>query len=278
MDFSVFIAVLAAAMLHAGWNAVVKTGGDKSTAMMLVAVGNGVIGLGVALMFPWPDASVWMWIFASGVIRTIYYLALGYAYEHGDLSRVYPVARGAAPIFLLLVGPFFLGDHLSGMEQIGVLVLGGGILMMARGVFTDGESKRLLPFALASATATASYSMTDGTGARLMQDAVAFTGWALAMTSVIYLPIIIAFKGRSILQVNRREMISGTMASFASYAAYTIVVWAMTQAPVTLVAALRETSILFAILIGWGIVGERIGRGKLIASFLILAGVVLTRI
>ena len=278
MSLSVFLWVLGAALLHASWNALVKTGGDKQTGMALVALGNGVVGLIVAAFFAFPAPAVWPWILASGVIRTFYYLALGYAYTHGDLSRVYPIARGAAPLLVLLVGGFFLADRLRPNEVAGILVLGLGILLMARGVFTDGESRRLLPFALASAMATAGYSITDGIGARAMGQGVAFTGWALAATAVFYLPVVLAWQGRAVLRVTPPQWRAGLVAGLASYLAYSIVVWAMTRAPVALVAGLRETSILFAVLIGWLIFGETMNRGKALAALLIVGGAVLTRL
>ena len=278
MTFTVFIAVIGAALLHATWNAMVKTGGDKLTGMILVVVSNGLMGLVVAGFYPLPGADVWPWIIASGVIRTVYYLALGFAYEHGDLSRVYPIARGAAPLFVLGAGAFVLTDQISGNQAAGILLLGLGILMMARGVFTNGESRRLVPYAVASAMATAAYSITDGTGARLSGEAISFVAWALALTAVIYLPIAVALKGTSVLRTNRRDWGRGIFAGAASYLGYTIVVWAMTQAPIALVAALRETSILFAVLIGWLVFSERMDRGKALAAALIVGGAVLTRL
>lgn len=278
MSLSVFLWVLGAALLHASWNAMVKTGSTKLTGMMLVAVGNGLVGLVVVAFYPLPAAEVWPWIIASGLIRCIYYLALGYAYEHGDLSRVYPIARGAAPLFVLAVAGWYLTDRLSPAEIAGVIVLGLGILLMAQGVFTSGESRRLVPFAIASAMATAAYSITDGTGARLMGQAPAFVGWALAVTAGFYLPMVLAVKGRQVLAVSPGDLASGTVAGVASYLSYTIVVWAMTQAPVALVAGLRETSILFAVLIGWLMFRERMSRSKALAALLILGGAALTRL
>jgi len=277
LSFAVFLWVLGSALLHATWNAMVKTGGDKLTGMILVVVSNGLMGLVVAAFYPLPGAAVWPWILASGLIRTVYYLALGYAYEHGDLSRVYPIARGAAPLFVLGVGAFVLTDQISGIQVAGILLLGLGILLMARGVFTNGESRRLVPFAVTSAMATAAYSITDGTGARLSGEAISFVAWALAVTAVIYLPIAVALKGADVLRTKRRDWARGSFAGAASYLGYTIVVWAMTQAPIALVAALRETSILFAVLIGWLVFSERMDRGKALAALLIVAGAGLTR-
>ena len=278
MSLGVFIWVLSAAVLHAAWNTLVKTGGSKMTGMFLLVMGDGLIGLAVALTRPFPALEVWAWIVASGLIRTAYLLFLTYAYEKGDLSRVYPIARGAAPLIVLVVGAFALRDVISGTEIFGILVLGAGILLMAQGVFSSGESRRLVPFALGSATATAAYSIVDGTGARLMGDPVAFVGWALFITSVFFSPVAIATRGTGILRASPRTWLSGGFGAAASYMAYSIVVWAMTQAPIALVTALRETSILFAVLIGWLLFGERMGWGKGVAALLIVGGAVLTRL
>ncbi|MFV2002607.1 MAG: EamA family transporter [Paracoccaceae bacterium] len=278
MSTGVFIAVLAAALLHAGWNALIKTSANKMTGMLVLALGDAVIGIAVVATRPFPAAEVWPWLIASGVIRTAYQLFLVYAYQHGDLSRVYPMARGAAPLLVLLVGALVLSDVVSMLEIAGILVLGAGILLMAQGVLSNGESRRLVPFALGSAMATAGYSLVDGIGARLSGDPIAYVGWALIVTTILFAPSIIVLRGPGILRASPRVWLSGAVAGAASYLAYSIVVWAMTQAPIALVAALRETSILFAVLIGWWIFGERMDRGKAVAALLIVGGVMLTRI
>ncbi len=278
MSFAVFLWVLAAALLHASWNAMVKTGGNKAAGLAMVALFDGAIGLAVVMWRPLPGPEVWGWLVASGLVRTFYLLFLGYAYEHGDLSRVYPIARGAAPLFVLMVGGLFLSDVISPTEVVGILVLGTGILLMARGAFFNGERRRLVPFALGSAVATASYSIVDGIGARLSGDPVTFVGWALALTGIFYIPTALVLNGPRIFRADRGAWLTGGFAGIASYLAYTIVVWAMTQAPIALVTALRETSILFAVLIGWLIFSERMDRGKALAAVLIVSGAALTRL
>lgn len=278
MTLTVFIAVLLAALLHAGWNAIIKTGSSKMTSMLQLSLGDGLIGLVIALSRPLPEIEIWPWLVASGLIRTAYQLFLALAYEQGDLSRVYPIARGGAPLIVLAVGAFAISDVISLIEIAGVLMLGAGILMMARGVFSNGESRRLLPFALGSALATAAYTIVDGMGARLGGDPIAFVSWALFLTSLFFTPSAVMMRGRGIFRADSRSWMSGAIAAGASFMAYAIVVWAMTEAPIALVAALRETSILFAVLIGWYFFGERMDKSKWIAATLIVAGVVLTRI
>jgi drug/metabolite transporter (DMT)-like permease len=278
MTLSVFLAVLLAALLHAGWNAIVKTGLSKQTSMFLLSVGHAAIGGVVALTQPFPAPEVWPWLFASGLIHMAYQLFLAYAYEQGDLSRVYPIARGAAPMIVLLVSLAFLADPLQHWDFIGILVLGAGIALMARGVFSSGESRRMLPFAFGAACATAGYTLADGLGARVSGQPFAYVGWLMILSAVFFTPAVIALKGTAVLKADRKGWTLGMIAAAASFAAYAIAVWAMTKAPIALVGALRETSILFAVLIGWLFFKDRMDRTKIMAACLIVAGVVLTQL
>ncbi len=278
MTIGVFLAVLGAAFLHASWNALIKLGASKMTGMLILTLVQGGAGLIIALSRPWPDAQVWLWLLASGVFHSAYKLFLAYAYEQGDLSRVYPIARGAAPLMVVVISALFLADVILLWEYLGVFVLGLGILTMAQGVFSSGESRRLVPLAIGSAMATAGYSLVDGLGARVSGDATAYVGWLFALDALFFTPICLALRGRAVLVADRRAWVMGSLAAGASYGAYAIAVWAMTVAPIALVAALRETSILFAVLIGWVWFGERLGVTKAIAAALIVGGVVLTRL
>jgi drug/metabolite transporter (DMT)-like permease len=278
MSLTVFVAILFAALLHATWNALIKLDADKLTAMLIMTLVQGGIGVLVALGRPLPQGEVWIWLLASGFIHSVYKIFLQNAFHHGDLSRVYPIARGAAPMIVALVGFFLLSDRLSGVEQVGIAVLGAGIILIARGVFTNGESRRLLPFALGSAFATAAYSLVDGMGARVSGDAVTYVAWLFIFDAVLFGLYAITINGSAALKASRRSWLMASVASAASYGAYAIAVWAMTVAPIALVTALRETSILFAVLIGWLAFGDRMDRGKAMATTLIVAGVVLTRL
>ena len=278
MTLFVFFAVLGAAFLHATWNALIKTGADKMTGMMILTLVQGGFGLVIAMTRDFPEAAVWWWLLGSGVFHSAYKLFLAYAYEHGDLSRVYPIARGAAPMMVLVLSFWLLSDPIGGMEYAGIVVLGCGILMMARGVFANAESARLVPLAFGSAMATAGYSIVDGLGARVSGDAVAYVAWLFVMDAVFFTPICLALKGRGVFTSDLRVWGLNSVAAAASYGAYAVVVWAMTQAPIALVTALRETSILFAVLIGWLAFGDRMDRQKIVAAALIIAGVMLTRL
>jgi drug/metabolite transporter (DMT)-like permease len=278
MNFAVFLAVLGAAFLHASWNACIKTGANKQTAMLIMTVWQGVIGAGIVIWRPFPSAEVWPWLLASALVHMFYQLFLAYAYEQGDLSRVYPLARGAAPMMVLLVGAVVLPDAVAVSEYIGVIIIGCGIGVMAWGALTSGESRKLIPFALGSACATAAYTLIDGIGVRIGGDALGFVGWLLLMAGFFYLPVILILKGRTVVRAKRQDWMMGAFTGAASLTAYSIVVWAMSVAPIALVAALRETSILFAMLIGWLMFKDKMDRLKILAGLLIVGGVVLTRL
>ena len=277
MSIFVFISVLFAALLHAGWNALIKNGVDKQAGMLLLTLGHAFIGLCFIPFFPVPTGQVWLWLLASGIIHTFYQLFLGFAYERGDLSRVYPIARGAAPMIVLVVSLLFGLDKLDFYDLIGASVIGIGILLMGLGIFNLGEDRTLIPLALGSAFATAGYSIIDGMGARLMGDAFSYVSWLLIFSAIFYVPVIFSIKGQSVFPKNRKQLSLGLLVGGTSFLAYAIVVWAMTQAPIAVVTALRESSILFAVIIGYFFFGDRMTFNKILAAFVIVIGIVLTR-
>ena len=273
-----FRGILAAAFLHAVWNALLRVGTSRVAAMMVLSAGQSVIGLVIAMSRDWPAAGVWPWIIASGLIHTGYQVFLSLAYEHGDLSRVYPLARGSAPLITLIVGWLWLSETISPTATAGVIVLGGGILMLARGVWTSGESRRMLPYAFGSACATAGYTLTDGLGARVAGDPVTYLGRVMLVAGVVFAGVMFGLRGRTSIPAAPRVWLLGGLGSVASYGAYAVVVWAMTQAPIPMVAALRESSILFAVLIGWLVFRERMTPAKALSAAMIACGVLLMRL
>ncbi len=278
MTFGVFLAVLAAAFLHATWNALIKTGTSKVGSMLILSLMEIPIGLAVASTRPALLNAAIPWVIAAAATHFAYKSFLTFAYERGDLSRVYPIARGAAPMIVAIIGAIWMIDPVTPTEYAGIALLGLGIALMAWGVFTDGENRKLLPFAFGSACATAAYTLIDGLGARISGDAVAYIAWVFVADGILFPLTMVGTRGLSVIPRGRRDWVLGTIASAASYGAYSVSVWAMMVAPIALVAALRETSILFAVLIGWLVFGETMGRNKATAVAVIVGGVVLTRL
>ncbi len=278
MSVFVFLSVLFAAFLHAAWNALIKGGRSKTGGALTLVLIQGGMGAAVAMTQPWPEGEVWLWLIGSGLFHTSYMLFLGHAYEQGDLSRVYPIARGAAPMIVTLISAAALLDRMAPFEYLGIFVLGLGVAVMARGAFRNNESRKLVPLAFGSALMTAGYSLVDGLGARAAGDATLYVAWLFVLNAVFFLPVSLWMGGRAVLPRSLGEWLRGGAAAAASYGAYAIAVWAMTQAPIALVAALRESSILFAVLIGWLVLRDRMDPSKALAAGMIVLGMALTRL
>ena len=278
LTLGVFLAVLGAAFLHALWNALIKLGTSKVGGMVILSIVEVPIGLVVVAFTDAIDRAAVPWVLAAGCTHFAYKFFLTYAYDRGDLSRVYPIARGAAPIVVALFGAVFLSDAVSGRQYLAIMVLAAGILWMARGVFASGEDRRLLPFALGSACATATYTLIDGMGARVSGEPAAYVAWVFVADGTFFAVGMTLLRGWDVIPRDFHAWRMGAFASAASYGAYAVSIWAMTFAPIAVVAALRETSILFAVLIGWLVFGEKMTGEKALAALVIVAGVVLTRI
>lgn len=274
---TVFLAVLLAAALHAAWNAVVKGTDDKLAGMAGMAIGHAVPGLVAILVFPAPTSDAWPWIGASVALHFGYQWFLLHAYRLGDLSQVYPLARGSAPVIVAVVSVLALGATLTGLELAAIGLVAAGVVSIGlAGV------ARASPAAVAAALATgafiAAYTLVDGLGARASQSPVAYFGW-VAVLGALPFALYVRLKRPGLLRrLPRAAPAAFLFGGWASFAAYAIVVWAFTQAPLGLVAALRETSIVFALLIGATVLRERVDLARAAAAFVTLCGVALMRL
>jgi len=279
MSAAVFFAVLFAALLHAGWNAVVKQGLDRFSSILVLALFQSAIAALLLPFFAWPAAAAWPWLLTGSLLHTGYKLFLIRAYRHGELSQVYPLARGAAPMIVALAGAVLLGERLSPAGIAAILAIVAGILLMALG---GGEALRLsraaLAWALGTACFTAAYTMVDGYGARLSGTAAGFSLWLFLIDGLLMIAVALATRGPAALAALRPAWRGGLAAGAMSLGSYWIAIWAFTEAPLALVAALRETSILFALLIGLVVLRERIAAARWAAAGLIVAGILLMRL
>ncbi len=278
MSIGVFFAVLTAALIHATWNALIKTGADRYQGMLLLTLTQGVMALAMVFVFPIPAKEAWPWLLGSGFFHTFYKLFLSAAYQRGDLSRVYPIARGAAPVMVLAMGWLLATDVILPMEMLGILLVSGGILLLAHGVWHSGETRSLVPFALGSAACTAGYSIVDGLGARVSGTASGYVAWLFVLDAAFFSVCTLASGRQAAFVATSRLWMLGALVGGLSLAGYWIVVWAMTVAPIALVSALRETSVLFAMGIGVVLMGEKAGISKGFAALLIFGGIAAIRL
>lgn len=278
MSLTVFLVVLLAAVFHAAWNALVKGSGDKSLNMCAVVIGQGLCGAACLLAFPLPALESWTWIALSIVLHIGYQLFLMGAYRIGDLTQVYPIARGTAPMLVAGISIFFLGVELSKPELAGVLVIGAGIISLWLVRQSDGlRNPKAALLAFITGCFIAGYSLVDGYGARLAGTAVGFYAVSALGNAVVFALAMGAARPRLIrdLPMAWRTIALGGGASFIAYA---LVVWGFTEAPIALVTALRETSIIFALLIGVIFLKERLDIWKVLSTAVTIVGAALLRL
>lgn len=279
MDTTVFLAVLGAAVMHAAWNAIVKVGLDRFSSILLLSMAQGAMALILLPFFPVPQAAAWPWVAGSALLHVGYKLFLIRAYQHGDLSQVYPLARGTAPLIVALVGALFLGEVMTPGKTAAVVAIALGVIVMSRNGNGLGRlPRKALLYALGTACFTAAYTLVDGVGARIAGTASGYTLWMFALDAAGMTGFALAARGGGAVRRLRTAWRGGVTAGALSLGSYWIAIWAFTLAPLAMVAALRETSVLFAMLIGVFLLGERAGLWRWVAALLIVGGVVLMRL
>jgi len=274
LTLGVTLAVLGAGLMHASWNAIVKggSGGDPLLDTSTVVAGSMVVSLVLLPFLPLPLAAAWPMALASMVIHFAYYLTLTEAYRAGDLSFAYPLMRGTAPLLVTMLGVVFL-------RELPSLQVTAGILLICAGIFAIAFAQRhrhpraAVYWALANAGIIAVYTLVDGAGARASGNAFAYVAWLTFLESALFLAWVRWHRGASATAYVTSRWRRGMVGGFFSVAAYGIVLWAMTRAPVAAVAALRETSVLFAAIIGTVLLKERLGPGRLAGAVGVVLGV-----
>ena len=279
MTLFVFITVLGAALLHASWNALVKNSTDKALSVTAVVVGHVPPALIVLCFAPLPAPHSWPYILAGAGLHTGYQLFLMNAYRFGDLTQVYPIARGIAPLIVTGISIALLGVILAPLQLGAITLIAIGIMSLTLVRRADGlRNPRAALLAVGTGCFIASYSLVDGLGARLAGTSWGFYAWLTIANCLLMAPIMaIASPGITgrLMGEGRKIMAIGGTASFLAYA---LVTWAFTQAPIALVTALRETSIVFALLIGVVFLKERLDLVKLVSTAFALSGAALLRL
>ena len=279
MEPIVFLAVISAACLHAVWNAVVKGGSDKHLGMTAIVVGHAPLAIVAIPFVPFPAPESWPWLAGGIALHMGYQFFLLASYRVGDLTQVYPIARGTAPLLVAGVSVIFLGVELLPVEIAGVVAIGCGIMSLSLVRRQDGlHNPRAALLAFTTGCFIAGYSIVDGLGARLAGTAVGFYSWLTIVNATGFLLIMHFWQPgivRRLLSEGRRAMLLGGSASFIAYA---LVIWSFTQAPIALVTTLRETSIIFALLIGVFFLKERLDLAKVFSTVITLAGAALLRL
>jgi drug/metabolite transporter (DMT)-like permease len=280
MDPFVFAAVLVAAACHASWNALLKIRLDPFATIAIITVACGAIALPLVPFVGVPPLIAWPWVLGSVALHFAYYIGLTEAYRTGDMSQVYPIARGSAPLMTAILSTLLVGEHLSSLGWIGILVLVSGVFLLSirGGRDLANIDRRAVGFAFFTATTICGYSMVDGIGGRISGNPHAYAAWLFVCDGGGMLVFALARRGRSILVDTKSYWKLGLIGGALSVAAYWIAIWAMTKAPIAIVATLRETSVLFGAMIAVIFLKEPLRAPRVVAALLIVCGLVLIRL
>lgn len=279
MDLTIFFAVVAAAILHASWNLIVKLNLDRFLALFLIQNLMGVFGIVMLAFFAFPAAASWPYAVTSGFLHTGYNLFLARSYKTGDLSQVYPIARGTAPMMTLAGGALFAGEPITPFMLLAIGLIVAGIWVTAIGgkstLRLDGLT---LFYALGTSVFIAAYTIVDGLGGRASGSPSGYAGLVFVLDALCLLAVGLATRGRGIIAMVAPFWKSGAIGAVMSASAYWIVIWAMSIAHIAAVAALRESSILFVMLMSLIILREKVTLVRMGGAAMIVAGAAMLRL
>ncbi|OPA89459.1 EamA family transporter [Pseudomonas fluorescens] len=273
MPIHLVVLVLFAALLHASWNALLRGGTDRLWSMTVMCIAIAVTCVLAATFMVRPAPESWGYALLSGLLHVGYNLFLVRSYRVGDLGQIYPISRGSSPVLITLGAAAFAGESIAPGELLGIALVSGGIISLAfRGRSLSVPS---LPYALGTGVFIAAYSVVDGIGARLSGAPLAYTVWMCALWGVLMPVVYIGLRDARSLFCVRPGTVSAVVGGLVSLLAYGVVIYAMNEAPLGAVSALRETSVLFAVLIGYLFLGETLTVRRILACVVIVSGTLL---
>jgi drug/metabolite transporter (DMT)-like permease len=275
MSATVFGIVLLAAALHASWNAIVKGAGDKILTTVLVTASASMLAAATLPLLRQPDPASWPFILASVLLQVVYFVLVARTYDVADMSQTYPLMRGTAPLLVAMVSVLWLGAHLAAGMCVGIAVICLGILGMAAEVRRNRQG---LALALLNAVIIAAYTLIDGVGVRRSGAPASYTLWIFLLAGIPLTTWVIGTRTSSMIDYARRNWYFGVIGGAGTVASYGLALWAMTLAPIAVVAALRETSILFGVVISGMLLKERLGFARLAAACTIAIGAAVIRL
>jgi len=270
MSLGITLLILLAAVLHAGWNALLRAGTDRLWSMTMMCIVIAIVCGGLVPFVPMPTHASLGYAFLSALFQIGYILFLVRSYRSGDLGQTYPIARGSSPILVSLGAALFAGERYAPINIAGVLLVSAGIIMLA---FQKGKLEfDTFPYAFGTGCFIAAYSVTDGIGVRLSGTAIGYTVWMCLLVGVLMLPVYAIIRDWHSLIRGPRETWLAAGGGIASLITYGIIIFAMSLGPIGPVSALRETSVVFAALIGRFFLHERLTASRIAACIVVALG------
>lgn len=270
--------VLLAALMHASWNALTKASGDPLVTITVITTTGGLCALPLVIGLPFPGPEVWPWLSLSAVIHYVYQLSLIRTYQLGDLSQVYPIARGLAPLGVACLAAIGSDEVLQPGQVVGLALASGAIVSLGSSRAPGVSTRRAVAMAVLTAGLIGSYTYSDGRGVRTADHAAIYIGWSFLLGCIPLLVTTTCLRWSEGLASVRRVGVHAFGGGLMATLGYAIALWAMSRAPMASIASLRESSVLFAAFLGSRMLGESFGRRRIVSAFVLVVGLVLVQI
>lgn len=265
--------VLLGALMHAAWNAIVKSRDDKLLDITRVTTGAAVLGAVLLPVLPAPAPASWPYLAASAAVHCAYFWLVAAAYRTGDLSLAYPVMRGTAPLLTALLSYAVFAERYNAVAWTGIAALSAGIWLLAGEAYRHlAHQGRSLLFGLGNALVIVAYTLVDGAGVRLSQSPWSYVAWLFVLNALPLLLMLRLARGPGFLAGPLASWAQPVLGGALTLGSYGLALWAMTQAPVALVAALRESSVVFGVILAAVLLREHFGAARWSASLLVACG------
>ena len=270
---SIYFLIFFAAFLHALWNIIIKSLDNSLVGIAVKVFFQSIIFFPLIFFVPFPEGITWLYITCSFLLHSLYFILLGIMYDREDLTFIYPVARGCAPVFVTILSFIFLKDSIPFFGLVGILVICIALLLISVSNFNTKIDFKTIGISIFIAFVISIYTFSDGAGVRSVNNSLSFIVWNFFLGGWISIGYVYLTKRASLFSLKIRELFLILCATVVSFSAYAIIIWSMKYEPFGFVASMRESSILFASLIGLVFLKERIGYLRIISSILFFIGV-----
>ncbi|HWQ39689.1 MAG TPA: DMT family transporter [Burkholderiales bacterium] len=278
MDSEIVAVVLLAALLHASWNVAIKSGADKVADVIAISAGAGALALPALPLLPLPAPACVPWLLASALIHALYFALVAAIYQRGELSIAYPLMRGLPPLLSALFATVVVGERLSTAGWVAVTLLSAGVILLGFQALRTGLRGLNIALLLLNVCAIVAYTIVDGIGVRASGSAASYAAWMFCGLAIVMVAGGTTLLGKSLLRALARRGRTALAGGAATLSAYGLVLWAMTRAPIGLVAALRESSVIFGTAFAAVLLRERFGASRWLAAGLVTLGAVAARL
>jgi len=272
---SIYFLIFFAAFLHALWNIIIKSLKNSLAGIAMKVFFQSIIFFPVIFFVPLPVGITWFFIFCSLILHSLYFILLGSMYNRGDLTFIYPIARGFAPFFVTIISLIFFIDNISLIGIIGILIVCFGLILISLENYKNKIDLKLISISLFIALLISLYTLTDGAGVRSVDKSSTFIVWNFFLGGWISIAYVYLTKKKELYNLKLKELFLILIASIISFSAYAIIIWSMKYEPIAFVSSMRESSIIFASIIGYFYLKEKVGYIRLIAGLIFFCGVFL---